>query len=91
MSDWTTDLDDMVKQCEAMELASTAGRVNGTLPPQRRRPSPMGHCLSAWAARTMSAHMNPETAAQEAGTTRWTLMQAIKARRLRATRGNRNQ
>lgn len=35
--------------------------------------------------------MSPEAAAQAAGTTRWTIMRAIKAQRLRATRDNRNQ
>lgn len=39
----------------------------------------------------MSAHMSPEAAAQVAGTTRWTIMRAIKSQRLRATRDNRNQ
>jgi excisionase family DNA binding protein len=35
--------------------------------------------------------MSPETAAQVAGTTRWTIMRAIKSQRLPATRDDRNQ
>lgn len=39
----------------------------------------------------MSAHMTPAQAAQKAGTSRWTIMRAINAQQLRATRDNRNQ
>lgn len=35
-------------------------------------------------------HMSPEQAAQVAGTSRWTIMRAIKSHRLKAVRDNRN-
>lgn len=37
------------------------------------------------------AHMSPSQAAQVVGTSRWTIMRAIKSRELMATRDNRNQ
>lgn len=36
-------------------------------------------------------HMSPAQAAQAAGVSRWTIMRAIKAHKLQATRDNRNQ
>lgn len=70
-------------------------RIDGTEEPQGACDPSKGQLPAVLCGphseRAMSAHMSPETAAQVAGTTRWTIMRAIKAQRLRATRDNRNQ